>query len=186
MTSREELRARLTGSGGPFEIVVEPVLGEPMAVFKNRPRSLRALLEQSAAHGAREYLIEGARRITYAENLRLVASVAAALRERFGVRKGDRVAVLAENRVEWPLSFWATQCLGGVTAALNGWWTADETAYGVADCEPKLLIGTGSGSRAPARSTCPCSRSSRASRSCSTTHPMLRSRTSRSTRTTPP
>jgi long-chain acyl-CoA synthetase len=140
MTSREELRARLTGSGGPFEIVVEPVLGEPMAVFKNRPRSLRALLEQSAAHGAREYLIEGARRITYAENLRLVASVAAALRERFGVRKGDRVAVLAENRVEWPLSFWATQCLGGVTAALNGWWTADEIAYGVADCEPKLLI----------------------------------------------
>jgi long-chain acyl-CoA synthetase len=138
--SREALRARLTGPGAPFETCVEPVLGEPMAVFKNRPRSLRALLQQSAAHGAKEYLVEGDRRISYADHLRLVASLAAALRDRFGVRKGDRVAVLAENRVEWPLAFWATQCLGGITAALNGWWTADEIAYGVADSEPKLLI----------------------------------------------
>jgi acyl-CoA synthetase (AMP-forming)/AMP-acid ligase II len=30
--------------------------------------------------------------------------------------------------------------LGGIVAALNGWWTADEIAYGVADSQPKLLI----------------------------------------------
>jgi long-chain acyl-CoA synthetase len=138
--SREAVRARLTAPGAPFEICTETVLGEPLAVFKHRPRSLRALLEQSAAHGAREYLVEGERRITFADHLRLVASVAAGLRERFGVGKGDRVALLAENRLEWPLAFWATQCLGGITAALNGWWTADEIAYGIADSEPKLLI----------------------------------------------
>jgi acyl-CoA synthetase (AMP-forming)/AMP-acid ligase II len=135
-----DVRARLTAAGGPFEICTETVLGEPMPVFKKRPRSLRELLQQSAAHGAREYLVEGERRITFAEHVRLVASLAAGLRERFGVRKGDRVAILAENRFEWPLAFWATQCLGGITAALNGWWTADEIAYGLADSEPKLLI----------------------------------------------
>jgi acyl-CoA synthetase (AMP-forming)/AMP-acid ligase II len=140
VSAHEELRARLTGPGGMFEIVEETVLGERMRVFKNRPRALRELLAQSAAHGEKEYLVEGERRITYAEHVKRVASVAAALRERYGIGKGDRVAVLAENRVEWPLSFWATMSLGGIVAALNGWWTADEIAYGIADSEPKLLI----------------------------------------------
>jgi acyl-CoA synthetase (AMP-forming)/AMP-acid ligase II len=135
-----EMRARLTGPGAPFEIVEETVLGERMRVFKNRPRSLRELLAASAAHGEKEYLVQGERRVRYAEHLRLVAALAAALRERYGIGKGDRVAILAENRVEWPLSFWATMSLGGIVAALNGWWTADEIAYGVADSAPKLLI----------------------------------------------
>jgi acyl-CoA synthetase (AMP-forming)/AMP-acid ligase II len=136
-----EVRARLTAPGAPFEIVEETVLGERMRVFKNRPRSLRELLAASAAHGEKEYLVQGERRIRYAEHVRLVAALAAALRERYGIGKGDRVAILAENRVEWPLSFWATMSLGGIVAALNGWWTADEIAYGVSDCAPKLLIG---------------------------------------------
>ncbi len=140
MGAREELRARLTGAGGPFEIVEEDVLGERMRVFKTRPRSLRELLTQSALHGEKEYLVEGERRIRYARHLELVAALAAALRARYGIGKGDRVAILAENRVEWPLSFWATMSLGGIVAALNGWWTADEIAYGIADSEPKLLI----------------------------------------------
>jgi acyl-CoA synthetase (AMP-forming)/AMP-acid ligase II len=140
MTAREELRARLTGPGGMFEIVEETVLGERLPVFKNRPRALRELLAQSALHGAKEHLVEGERRITFADHVRQVASLAAALRERYGIGKGDRVAILAENRVEWPLSFWATMSLGGIVAALNGWWTADEIAYGLEDSEPKLLI----------------------------------------------
>jgi acyl-CoA synthetase (AMP-forming)/AMP-acid ligase II len=140
VSAREELRARLTGPGGPFEIVEETVLGERMRVFKNRPRALRELLASSAAHGEKEYLVQGERRIGYAAHVAQVASVAAALRERYGIGKGDRVAILAENRVEWPLAFWATQALGGITAALNGWWTADEIAYGIADSEPSLLI----------------------------------------------
>jgi acyl-CoA synthetase (AMP-forming)/AMP-acid ligase II len=140
MSAREELRARLTGPGGMFEIVEETVLGERMQVFKNRPRSLRELLAQSALHGEKEHLVEGERRISFAEHVRRVTSVAAGLRERYGIGKGDRVAILAENRVEWPLAFWATMSLGGIVAALNGWWTADEIAYGLEDSEPKLLI----------------------------------------------
>jgi hypothetical protein len=35
-TSLEEIEARLTGPGGPFEIVEEEVLGVPPAVCKSR------------------------------------------------------------------------------------------------------------------------------------------------------
>ena len=138
---REEVRAQLTGEGGPFELVREPVLGETMSVFKNRSRSLRELLETAGAHGDREYLVEGERRITYAQLGPIVASIAAGLRERYGVGPGDRVAILAPNCVQWPLAFWATVSLGGIVSAMNGMWTADEIGYAIGHSKPSLLIG---------------------------------------------
>jgi len=137
-----EIEGRLTGPGGPFEVVREPVFGEPMSVFRTRPRSLRALLETSRALGDAEYLVcDDGRRIGYAEHCQRVASVARALRERFGVGAGDRVAILAANAPEWILAFWATTSLGAIAVGLNGWWVRDEILYGLRDCEPKLLIG---------------------------------------------
>ncbi len=138
---RQGVRAKLTGPGGPFEIAHEDVRGERMPVFKHRARSLRDLLRASAVLGDREYLVHDGRRVTYAQHLAQVASAAAVLRERYGIAKGDRVAILAANCAEWPVAFWATVSLGAIVSALNGWWTPDEIAYGVADSAPKLLIG---------------------------------------------
>ena len=140
MSSDAELFARLTGPGAPFEIAVEDVLGERMPVIANRARSLRELLLRTKAQGAKEYIVHGARRIRYDEHLDLVASVAHALRDRYGVRRGDRVAILAENCPEWLIAFWATVSIGGIVAALNGWWQPDEILHGVADSDPALLI----------------------------------------------
>jgi len=141
MPSLEELDAQLTGPGGAFETVEEAVLGETMRVFKNRKRSLRELLEASAAFGDKEYVVHGDRRISYAEHARLVASVAKALQDLYGVQPGDRVAILAANCPEWIVTYWATVSLGGVVSALNGWWTRDEIVHGVGLSDPKLLIG---------------------------------------------
>jgi acyl-CoA synthetase (AMP-forming)/AMP-acid ligase II len=141
MASRyDEIQAQLTGPGGPFEIGEEDVLGERMPVFTKRMRSLRELLAASAAHGAAEYIVVDDRRIGYAEHVELVARAARAFAERYGIRKGDRVAILAENHPEWIVSFWATVSSGAVVAALNGWWTEDEIRYGLELSRPKLLI----------------------------------------------
>jgi long-chain acyl-CoA synthetase len=128
------------GPGGRFELDTEMVLGEPMEVFVNRARSLGSLLERSLRHGDLEYLVFGDRRISYAEHGRAVASVAAAMRARFGIGRGDRVAVLAANCPEWIVAFWATVSLGAMAVGLNAWWAGDEIRYGLADAEPKLLI----------------------------------------------
>jgi acyl-CoA synthetase (AMP-forming)/AMP-acid ligase II len=140
MPTVEEVEAQLIGPGGMFETVEEEVLGERLQVFKQRVPSLRAYLERSAGFGDAEYVIFGERRITFAEHARAVASVAKALRERFGVGPGDRVAILAANCPEWIVTFWATVSLGAIAVGLNGWWTGDEILYGVGDCEPKLLV----------------------------------------------
>jgi long-chain acyl-CoA synthetase len=137
----DSIEARLIGPGGIFEVVEEDVLGERMRVFRDRKRSLRELLESTAGFGEREHIVHGARRISYADHMRQVAATAQALRERYGVQRGDRVAILAANCPEWIITFWATVSLGGIVAGLNGWWTADEIRYGVEHSDPKVLVG---------------------------------------------
>lgn len=138
---RSEIRQELTGTGGPFEIVEEKVLGQRLLVFKERHGSMRSLLQESALHGDKEYIVHGDRRITYAEHIPLVASVAEALRSQYKIQKGDRVALFAANSAEWIITWWAVSSLGGILAAFNGMWTRDEAAYGIEITEPALLIG---------------------------------------------
>ena len=131
----------LYGPEGPFALEDSVVLGERMKVFKNRAASLRALIEVSSFFGEKEYIIYENRRVSYAEHLRAVASVAKALRDTYGVGKGDRVAIVSANNPEWIVTFWATVSLGAIAVGLNGWWVADEIVYGLEDSEPKLLVG---------------------------------------------
>lgn len=141
LLSLEEADARLQAPGSPFELAEEEVLGEKMLVYKNRARSLRQLLEQSAAHGDKDYMVfSDGRRWTYAQHLADVASVAAAFRDRYGIGKGDHVAILAANAPEWILSYWATVSLGAVVISMNGWWAGDEIRYGLDLSKPKLLL----------------------------------------------
>ena len=136
-----KVEAELLAPGGPFEIVEADVLGATCSIFKERLGHVRQVLAASAVFGDAEYMVCGSRRIGFAEHLRLVGSVAAALRERFGVGRGDRVAILAANRPEWVITWWAAVSLGAVPVALNGWWVADEILFALDDCKPKLLVG---------------------------------------------
>jgi acyl-CoA synthetase (AMP-forming)/AMP-acid ligase II len=122
-----------------FDLAEEEVLGHRMTVFRDRHRSLRELLDVSLAFGDRDYLVDGERRISYAEHHASVGRVARWLREQ-GVTKGDRVAILGRNSIEWVVTFWATVSLGAIAVGLNAWWSADELAFGIADCDPKVVV----------------------------------------------
>ena len=141
MSILEDVESELLGAGGSFELTRESVLGEEMDVFSSRKRSLIEILADSRGFGDMEYLIYGDRRITFGEHFSAVCSIARVLSERYGVGKGDRVAILAANCPEWIATYWATIALGGIAVGLNGWWVRDEILYGVADCSPKLLVG---------------------------------------------
>jgi long-chain acyl-CoA synthetase len=138
------VEAQLLGPGGFFETTTAEVAGETMTVFANRLPHLRAALEASVAFGDRDYFVfadrERQRVVTHPEHLRAVASTARVLREEYGVEPGDRVAILAANCPEWIVTFWAAVSLGAIAVGLNGWWVGDEIRYGIADCEPKVLV----------------------------------------------
>jgi acyl-CoA synthetase (AMP-forming)/AMP-acid ligase II len=141
MRSVDDIEAELIGPGGAFEIGIEEVLGERIKVFKNRDRSLREIVINSANHGDAEHIICEGQRISFAEHLARVSAVASNLRDDYGVKPGDRVAILADNHPQWIITFWATVSIGGICAGLNGWWGRDEILHALEHAEPRLLVG---------------------------------------------
>ena len=93
--------ATLLAEGGPFEIVDVEVGGVTIQSFKNRIRTLRDLLVKSLEFGDNTYVLAtdgvNERRLSFAEHAKIVASVAAAFRDRYDVQPGDRVAILGAN-----------------------------------------------------------------------------------------
>jgi acyl-CoA synthetase (AMP-forming)/AMP-acid ligase II len=136
------VRAALTGPGGPFELATEPVRGVATTVFARRAPHLPAhLLAAAARHPARPYLVFPDRTVSYGEAVRVIPRVAAALGERFGVGRGDRVALAGANSAGYALALWAVAWLGGVAVGLNGWWTGAELEQGLELTEPCLVLG---------------------------------------------
>jgi long-chain acyl-CoA synthetase len=61
-----------------------------------------------------------------------VAKTARALHD-WGIRRGDRVAILSENRPEWSIADMASLLLGAVTVPLYTTLTAEQTAFALKD-----------------------------------------------------
>jgi fatty-acyl-CoA synthase len=66
-------------------------------------------------------------------------ALAAALHAR-GIGQGDHVALLAENRVEWPIVQMAVAALGAVFVPLNTHYRRDDLAYALKQSDAKALI----------------------------------------------
>ena len=122
-----EVEAQLIAEGSPLALTTIEIDGMPIDVFATRSANLRELLAKSVGFGDAEYLVatdgESVRRITFAEHERAVVSLAKVMADRYGVGKGDRVAILGANSIDWIITFWATISLGAIACALNGWWT---------------------------------------------------------------
>src|SRR6202166_3372279 len=76
--------------------------------------------------------------ISAAELYRGVVGVARML-ESWGIRKGDRVAILSENRPEWTITDFAALALGAVTVPIYSTQTADQTAFVLNDSGTRVI-----------------------------------------------
>jgi long-chain acyl-CoA synthetase len=141
MPTNAEIRAQLTAPGGMFEVTTDEVLGRPMEVYASRMPSLRSILEVAMLRGDEQtFLVHGDRTYGFRTFVETANGVAHALRDRFGITKGARVAVLSQNNPEWCLSFWAAVSQGAILVGLNGWWTTDEVLYGLQDSGATVLV----------------------------------------------
>ena len=68
-----------------------------------------------------------------------VRALADTFRE-WGLKKGDRVALLSETRWEWPVTDFATLALGGVEVPLYGTLTPEQIGYMLRDSGAKVLV----------------------------------------------
>ena len=73
------------------------------------------------------------------ETLRRVRALRYGLRS-LGVRPGDKVAILSENRLEWALSDLGTLCAGAITVPIYATLMPDTVEFILRDCQPKVVF----------------------------------------------
>jgi long-chain acyl-CoA synthetase len=140
---RAGLIAELTTPGGEFALMDTEVRGVPQRVYERGPHTLRELLEFTRIWGDRVFTVYRDERVTYAEHAGTVAGLARLLREEYGLRPGDRVAVTMRNHPEWAPWFYACMVSGLVCVPLNAWWSGPELRYALADCGAALVVADG-------------------------------------------
>ncbi len=107
-------------------------------------RSLPDVIWESAARrGDRPAIwrrVEGTyQSISYRELTERVEQIARGLAA-LGLSRGERVALLSENRMEWALTDLAVLCLGGTTVGMFASLPAGQVEYIVRDSEAVLLV----------------------------------------------
>src|SRR4051794_38465116 len=108
--------------------------------FADRPVSIWAMIADACARNADgEALICGNVRLTWRQALDQAARIASGFRK-LGLQRGDRVAILLGNRIEFPLILFAAAHEGLVTVLLSPRQQKPEIAYVLSDCGAKLLI----------------------------------------------
>ena len=81
--------------------------------------------------------------VSSVEALRRVKALRHGLRS-LGVKPGDRVALLSENRVEWAVSDLGIQCAGAITVPIYPTLLPEAIGQILADCAPvAVLVSTG-------------------------------------------
>jgi len=136
----DEAVAAVTAPGQAFSIVEADVLGQRLKVFEHTPPSLRALFDSMRARGDEIFLVYEDERLSFAEVMAKADAIGSLLVERYGVAKGDRVAIGMRNYPEWITSYVAVISIGAIAVSLNAWWTADELFFGLEDSGTKLLL----------------------------------------------
>jgi long-chain acyl-CoA synthetase len=90
-------------------------------------------------------------RYTYAQLIESIVSAAAALAGK-GIRKGDRLVLLSENRPEWMIAYLSTVCLGAVIVPLDAQLTEKEIDLLLADSGARaVFVSSGTAHKLPRR-----------------------------------
>ena len=111
-----------------------------LSAFAPEQRTLPAMLERQARlYGDRLLLVAGAARLRFDEMLMLAARFAGAL-SAAGVCRGDRVALMSSNRVEFMQVYLGCAWLGAIVVPINIASRGPQLTHVLGDCGARLLI----------------------------------------------
>jgi long-chain acyl-CoA synthetase len=138
-----DAHALMTSPGTPFEVTEAEIRGLKMRVWKEAKNSLRELFAMAKEHGDHEFVVFEDDRMSYRDFHKAASALAHKLKDEYGVKKGDRVAIAMRNYPEWPIAFFAGATIGAIMVPLNSWWTGEELEYGLEDSGTSLVFADG-------------------------------------------
>ena len=106
----------------------------------SQEKTIRTLLETSVSRKPDKVLFAFKdQQVTYSEVLRTVSRIANGFLN-LGIKKGDRVAILLPNCLEFPFCWLAANMMGAVMVPVNSRFVGDEVKYILNHSEAKLLV----------------------------------------------
>ncbi len=139
----QETLALLTAPGAPFEMEQIEALGRQVRNYVHMPPHLRSVHDASRRFGDRDLLAFEGERVSFESHWRAANAFGRALLDRFGVTKGDRVAIAMRNYPEWSICAWGTVAIGAVAVPLNAWESAQSLSTLLTDCGAKVAVVDG-------------------------------------------
>ena len=136
----EQAVAQMTSAGQMFELNDVDINGYPYRNYASMPQNLNAYYQFMLMHADKEFAVYQDERYTFEQGLQHANEFAAALVDRYAIKKGDRVAILSRNNPQWMMAFMAITSIGAVAVPMNGWWTTEELDYGFEDSGCKLVV----------------------------------------------
>jgi len=136
----DEAVAGLTAPGQPFEINTVTLDNVEYRNFATMPPNLGEYFKVMHKHADKDFAVYRDERYTFAQGYQHSAEFAASLVERFGVKPGERVAILSRNNPQWMMAFIGATSVGAVAVPMNGWWTTQELDYGFEDSGARVVI----------------------------------------------
>jgi len=107
---------------------------------KPSSRTVPQLLDEMAQRrGSHVFIVDEERRATY-EDVRREARALAKSLHTLGVRRGDRVALLMDNRLEWLQVDFAAALLGAILVAVPTWWRRSEIDHALTLSGASVLV----------------------------------------------
>ena len=129
----DKIVAGMTAKGQSFELDTVEINGVSYRNYKGLPDNLNAYFQFMLGHAGKDFAVYLEQRYTYGQAYQMACEIGAALVERYGVAKGDRVAILSRNNPQWMIAFIACLSVGAVAVPMNAWWTTEELDYGFED-----------------------------------------------------
>ncbi|MBK6678458.1 MAG: acyl--CoA ligase [Rhodocyclaceae bacterium] len=136
----EQSQRQLCAPGAPFEVTEANIAGRVVPVFRNSPVDVREAMAPARGHGEREFLVYLDQRWSYRKFFEQVDALTGQLATRYGIGRGDRVAIAMRNRPEWLAAFVAVISAGATVVPLNSWGQREELLHGLTDSAPKLCF----------------------------------------------
>ena len=132
--------ASLTAPGQAFEVNTVRLDGIDYRNYAALPSSLGQYYRIMLQHAAKDFAVYQNERYSFGEAYRHSGEFAAALQQRFGVARGDRVAILSRNNPQWMMAFIGITAIGAIAVPMNAWWTTEELDYGFADSGAQVVV----------------------------------------------
>jgi long-chain acyl-CoA synthetase len=124
-----------------LQIIEELHFNRNLQVYKNRPANMMSMLEHSAnLYPDREALVMERNRLTYHEMKEKVENIAGNLQQSYRIKKGDRVALLLGNSIEFALIIFACAKIGALFVPLNTKLKEHELSYMIEQSGSKILF----------------------------------------------